>query len=137
MNLCELPYWGCNNKMKNSDYKATGSISQQVISDHEKSVSASVFVSPHLCEFVSPLFSVGFFCTPPFCRFRVCYLDFALSLDSVVSFFNFQNHWLGMCYSFIVILTRARLVFLLPHFVWLNQLKYGISWEYINNSEYT
>jgi hypothetical protein len=47
-------------------------------------VSASVFVSPHLCEFVSPLFSVGFFCTPPFCRFRECYLDFALSLDSVV-----------------------------------------------------
>ena len=25
-----------------------------------------------------------YFCTPPFCRFRVCFLDFALSLDSVV-----------------------------------------------------
>ena len=58
--------------MKNSDYKATGSISE-VISDHVS----------HLCEFVSPLFSVGLFCTPPFCRFRVGYLDFALSLDSV------------------------------------------------------
>ena len=31
-------------------------------------------MSSHLCKFVSP----------PFCRFRVCYLDFALSLDSVV-----------------------------------------------------
>jgi hypothetical protein len=70
--------------MKNSDCKATGSISQQVISDHEKSVSASVFASSHLCEFVSPLCSVDFFCTPHFCRFRVCYLDFTLSLDSVV-----------------------------------------------------
>ena len=53
------------------------------------------------------------------------------------SVFIFQNHWLGICYNFFVILTRTRLVLLLPHFVWLNQLKYGIFWEYINNSEYT
>jgi hypothetical protein len=52
-------------------------------------------------------------------------------------FFFLQNHWLGMCYNFFVILTRARLVLLLPHFVWLNQLKYGMFWEYINNSKYT
>ena len=31
-----------------------------------------------------PLCALFFFCTPPFCRFRVCYLNFALSLDSVV-----------------------------------------------------
>ena len=163
-------------------------------------------MSSHLCKFVSPLCYVVF-CTPPFCRFRVCYLDFTSSLDSVVfwiiplpcsfgilltiyevqwnndvntyvdffapttsceaphyssitqthinyriykpkarlvnwkkktkSFFIFQNHWLGICYNFFVILTRTRLVLLLPHFVWLNQLKYGIFWEYINNSEYT
>ena len=152
-------------------------------------------------ENLFPLSAV-FFCTPPFCRFRVCYLDFAFSLDSVVfwiiplpcsfgilltiyevqwnndvntyvdfftlttsceaphcssitqthinyriykpkarlvnwDFFFLQNHWLGMCYNFFVILTRARLVLLLPHFVWLNQLKCGMFWEYINNSKYT
>ncbi len=42
-----------------------------------------MFVSSHLCEFVSTLCSIVFL-YPSFCRFRVCYLDFALSLDSVV-----------------------------------------------------
>jgi hypothetical protein len=72
--------------MKNSDCKATGSISQQVISDHEKSVSASVFASSHLCEFVSPLCSVGFFCTPPFVVF-VCVISILHCLW-ILSFFE-------------------------------------------------
>jgi hypothetical protein len=39
------------------------------------------FVVLFMCIFFSVLL---FLCTRPFCRFRVCYLDFALSLDSVV-----------------------------------------------------
>ena len=63
--------------MKNSDYKATGSISQQVISDHEKSVSASVFVSSHLCEFISSLCSVVFL-YPSFLSFSCVLSRFCL-----------------------------------------------------------
>ena len=46
-------------------------------------MSASVFVSSHSCAFFS-FYALLFLCTSPFCRFSVCYLDFALSLDSVV-----------------------------------------------------
>jgi hypothetical protein len=66
----------------------------------------TTFMSSHLCEFVSPLCSVFFSCTPPFCRFRVCYLDFALSLDSVV-FLN-NPFTLFLRYSVDYIITHTQ-----------------------------
>jgi len=81
-------YWGCSIKMKNSDCKATGSISQQVISDHEKSVSASVFASSHLCEFVSPLCSVVVFLYSSFLSFSCVLSRFCL----VFGFCRFLNN---------------------------------------------
>ena len=44
-------------------------------------VSASVFVSSYSYIFI--LCVLLFLCTRAFCRVHVCYLDFALSLDSV------------------------------------------------------
>jgi hypothetical protein len=64
--------------MKSNDYKATGLISQEVISDHEKSVSASVFVSSHLCEFVSPRCSAVVFLCPSFLSFSCVLSRFCL-----------------------------------------------------------
>jgi hypothetical protein len=73
-------YWKCDFKQEN---KCKSLTHKTIRTNYETKQITTSCLSSVLCCFL-----FLFFCTPPFCRFRVCYLDFALSLDSVVFFNN-------------------------------------------------
>ena len=70
-------------KKPHTDFSQRLVLKKRLVFSEVHTVRASVFVSSHSCAFF-PLCALLFLRTPPFCRFRVCYLDFALSSDSVV-----------------------------------------------------